>query len=195
MQLGRTIAGAIIGGAIGIGVMVALYLSPLNLESVFLALLVAVLTGLGVRMMVATRGHASYLRGAVTCALALGAYLLGWNAVAHFAQQNAAKAAEASRVAPAADAGDDAANEAGDADPTKADDAEPVESAKAAATQPRAGVGRKGSMQTGSSVLDIAALCLSALVAYELGRGSAPKAMTVAETPPPEVPQGVHPDA
>jgi hypothetical protein len=199
MQLGRAIVGAIIGAAIGIALMVVLYLSPLKLETVFLALLVAVLTGFGVRMMVATRGHASYLRGAVTAALALGAYLLGWYIVAGYAKQTAAKAAEASRIGQMVDAGDQADDEADEADAGEAEN--PAESPKSATTpvrpQPLAGSGNKTNVQTDATPLEIIVLCVSALVAYELGRGTAPKAaMATGESaPPPEVPEGVHPDA
>jgi hypothetical protein len=112
MQLGRTIIGAVIGAAIGIAVMAAIYMA-FKLDSAWLALPVAVLTGLGVRMMVATSGHASYLRGAITGLLALGAYLLGWSAMATFAQQTAADAAKSTRVEQPAEPGDKADTEEG----------------------------------------------------------------------------------
>jgi hypothetical protein len=199
MQLGRTIVGAIIGAAIGIAVMVAVYLA-FGLDTVWLALPVAILTGLGVRTMVATGGHASYLRGAVTGALALGAYLFGWNVVANFAQHRASAAAEATRFEQPADAGDKTDEDA-KADEEKAE-VEKAEPPKTAPIRPRprpaSGSMNRANAPTSLSTLDFIVLCISALIAYELGRGTAPKVMVTAgeETPPSsDVPQGTHPDA
>jgi hypothetical protein len=198
MQLGRTIVGAIIGAAIGIAVMVAVYLA-FGLDTVWLALPVAILTGLGVRTMVATGGHASYLRGAVTGALALGAYLLGWNVVANFAEHRASKAAEATRIV--ADAEDEKTDDdaKGDEEKTDEEKAEPPEAASAKSRPRPAGDSvKRAAAPTNLSTLEFIVLCVSALVAYELGRGTAPKAIAAAgeETPPPsDVPQGTHPDA
>jgi hypothetical protein len=52
-------------------------------------------------------------------------------------------------------------------------------------------------MQMKTPILEIVVLCVSALIAYELGRGTAPQPGTVTDepVPPNEVPQGVHPDA
>src|ERR1043166_9337125 len=69
MQFGKTLVGAIIGGALGIGLLILVYLQ-FGIDKMWMAIPVAVLTGLGVRMVVATSGHASYLRGAITKAVA-----------------------------------------------------------------------------------------------------------------------------
>jgi hypothetical protein len=199
MQLGKTLVGAIIGALIGIAIMVAVYFA-LKFDSVWLALPVAVLTGLGVRMMVSTSGHASYLRGALTGALALGAYLVGSNVVMVLAQQSAAKAAEATRIdapadAKAADAKDDA-----EADGQSEDDqANEVKAAPATPPRPRqaAREANRAPVQTSLPALDFIVMCASALFAYELGRGTAPKSAVVTsdDAPPADVPQGTHPDA
>lgn len=192
MQLGRTIIGAIIGAAIGIAVLVGVYLA-FGIDSVWLALPVAILTGLGVRMMVATGGHASYLRGALTGALALGAYLLGWNVVAGLAQQRASANAQATRIERPADdapqAADDAEEPAEEAPETKVAEPQP---------RPRPAGGaavQKGAMPKGFSTLDFIVLCSSALIAYELGRGTAAKTVVVGEETITEVPANTHPDA
>jgi hypothetical protein len=193
MQLGRALIGAIIGAAVGIAVLVAVYMA-LKFDSVWLALVVAVLTGLGVRMMVATGGHASYLRGAVTGLIALGAYLFGSYLVAAVMQAQAAKAAEATRVEqPAASA---KADEAADADAATAE-TPPVEEPKAPppSSRPVAGGRQKMATPKNWSTLDYILLCVSALVAYELGRGTAAKTVVVGEETVTEVPQGTHPDA
>src|SRR5215213_2372669 len=76
MQFGKTLVGAIIGAALGIGLLIAVYLA-FGIDKMWMAIPVALLTGLGVRMVAATSGHASYLRGAITVLLAMGAYLGG----------------------------------------------------------------------------------------------------------------------
>lgn len=193
MQLGRSIIGAIIGAVIGIAVMIGIYLAT-SIDSAWLALPVAILTGLGVRMMVVTGGHASYLRGAITGALALGAYLIGWNAVATIAQQQASKLAQQTTVeAPAEDTAKDSA--------TTDDDAAMEEETPEAAPAPpitRQASGKvvaPKAMPKNWSTLDFIVLCVSAFIAYEMGRGSAGKTVVEAEETVTEVPTGTHPDA
>jgi hypothetical protein len=195
MQLGRTIIGAVIGAALGIAVMAAVYIA-FKLDSAWLALPIAVLTGLGVRMMVSTSGHASYLRGAITGLLALGAYLLGWSAMATYAQTTAAKAAQSTRVEQPADAGENEGDDAADAAA-----AQPVETPKAPdmpVTSKSSGArASKAGVPKGFSTLDYILLCAAGLIAYELGRGTAaPKQVVVeGEETITEVPAGTHPDA
>src|SRR6185436_2541032 len=100
MQFGKTLVGAVIGAALGIGLLVAVYLL-FGIDKMWMAIPVAVLTGLGVRMVAATSGHASYLRGAITVLLAMGAYLGGLaitRAVANHRAETVAKPS-AARVA------------------------------------------------------------------------------------------------
>jgi hypothetical protein len=191
MQLGRAIIGAIIGAAIGIAVLVGVYLA-LGIDAVWLAIPVALLTGFGVRMMVSTWGHASYLRGAMTGVLALGAYLLGWWLVAQVATQRANAAAD-TRIDQKATAEQPA--EAGDdVDETKV--AEAPEPAKAPApSRPAAGAAMRKAIPPGQSPWDYVWLGVAALIAYELGRGTAAKAVAVGEETTTEVPANTHPDA
>ena len=62
MQFGKTLVGAIIGAVLGIGLLIAVYLLA-GIDKMWMAIPVAILTGIGVRMVAATSGHASYLRG------------------------------------------------------------------------------------------------------------------------------------
>lgn len=189
MQLGKAIVGAIIGAAVGIAVLVAVYLA-LGWDKVWLALPVAILTGLGVRMMVSTSGHASYLRGAITGVLALGAYLLGWWVVAQVAQARASAASEPrAQVAQPAETSDEADETTGEVKSPEAKAQEPVRPRAAAAG------GQKAQMPKAFSTMDFVWLCVSALVAYELGRGTAAKPVVVAEETTTEAPTGAHPDA
>ena len=89
MQLKNALIGAIVGGLIGIGVLVAAFMF-FGAQHTALALVVAVLVGVGVRAMVSTKGHASYLRGAITALVAIAAFVGGNFVVAKFAQSQMA---------------------------------------------------------------------------------------------------------
>ena len=90
MQLGKTIVGAIIGAAVGIGMLVAVYVA-MGIDRFWLAIPFAIITGLGVRMLVSTAGHPSYARGVLTMLLALAAYVAGWMIVAKVATARATR--------------------------------------------------------------------------------------------------------
>jgi hypothetical protein len=81
----NTLIGAIVGGLIGIGVLIAAFMF-FEVQHTALAIVVAVLVGLGVRSMVSTKGHASYLRGALTALVAVAAFVGGNIVVAKVAQ-------------------------------------------------------------------------------------------------------------
>jgi hypothetical protein len=188
MQLGKALVGAIIGAALGIGLLVAVFLL-FQLDAVWLSIPVALLTGLGVRMLVSTSGHASYARGALTGLLALAAYLGGWFVVKEVAQASAN--APAKRPPPATQQADDEADENSD---------EPAEASTPPLVQPivrdpRGGAALRKAPQPGQSTMDYIWLAIAGLVAYELGRGSGPKPIESTEPAPEEVPQGTHPDA
>jgi hypothetical protein len=188
MQLGKTLIGAIVGAALGIGVWIAIYLL-FGMDHVALAILVALLTGLGVRTLVSTSGHASYARGALTGLLALAAYVGGWFLVAEVAKARAATAPKRpAAAAPKAAEGDvkDAAGPAGEAPP--------VEIPQAVQRTPTGGAMPKA-VTPGQNPLDYVWLAIAALVAYELGRGTGAKPVVVGEETITEVPAGSHPDA
>lgn len=191
MQLGKALVGAIIGAALGIGLLVAVYLA-FAIDQVWLAIPVAILTGLGVRMMVSTGGHASYARGALTGLLALAAYVLGWLVVKEVAENRAAAAPQRSAVVAKAD---DAADEADESD-AKAADARPVEQ-PLPVQRPASGAPMRKAAQPGQNPLDYVWLGIAALVAYELGRGTAAKQVVVVDedAASPGAPVGTRPDA
>lgn len=189
MQLGKALVGAILGAALGVGLLIALYLSPLKLDAVWMAIPIAILTGLGVRMMVSTWGHASYARGALTGVLALAAYLGTWY-LAPLAQRAFAKPDERNQKIAAVEQPAETADEG-------AAPGDVPETAKAPATAPRpSGVAtQRAAPPRGFSPMDYLWLCIAALIAYELGRGTAAKPVVVMgdET---AAPQGApHPDA
>ena len=188
MQLGKALIGAIIGAALGIGLLIAVYLL-FQIDHVALAIAVALLTGLGVRTLVSTSGHASYTRGALTGVLALAACVGGWLLVAEVAKARAAAAPKRSVIAaPKTDdkeAGDTGAP-AGDA--PVVEQARPVDRGPSGAAMPKAAT-------PGQNPLDYVWLAIAALVAYELGRGTGATPVETVEEPISETPAGTHPDA
>jgi hypothetical protein len=199
MQLGKTIVGALIGAALGIGLLVVVFL-VFHLDRVWLAVPVALLTGLGVRLLVSTSGHPSYARGALTGLFALVAYLFGWWVVAQVAtaQSKNQPGVRAERAAPAVAQADDAA-EGDDAEADDADEAAPA--APFAASRPAAASGgtSRPAMPRDFKTFDFIWLCVAALIAYELGRGTggAAPVPTTEDEPMPSgaATAGAHPDA
>jgi hypothetical protein len=190
MQFGKTLVGAIIGAVLGIGLLIAVYLLA-GIDKMWMAIPVAILTGIGVRMVAATSGHASYLRGAITVVLAMAAYLGGLAVTRAVANHRAASVAKANppRVATEepADAGAAKSEEPGA-------EAPPPNAPPIAVVNPGPTPRRSALPNQSFSTWDFISLAVAALVAYELGRGSgmAPKDNTGAGEP---VPGGTHPDA
>src|SRR3954451_12512405 len=94
MQPARTLIGAAVGAALGVGLLMAAYRIR-GLDAVWLAIPFALLTGIGVRVALGGHARANYFRGAITALIALGAYLGGWFLVAAVAQHNAADVGKA----------------------------------------------------------------------------------------------------
>ncbi len=188
MQLGKSLLGGIIGAAVGIGLLLAVY-RVFGIDKGWLAIPFAIVTGLGVRAMVSTSGHASYFRGALTMLLALAGYIGGWYLAASMAQARA----NAMTLKPVA-VDQKSTEAAGGGSKEEAAPAPPPPSSidsEALAPSSRRSMAPKGAMST----FDIICLAIAALVAYELGRGSgisapAPTAEAVEGTPdaiPPSV--------
>lgn len=190
MQLKRSLIGAVVGGALGAAVLVAAYFL-FGIEHTSLAILVALLVGVGVRTVVATRGHASYLRGAVTALLAIAAFLGGKFLVAEIAARQVAHATRPPMIAPAPT--ERIADESDESDDTQDPPAESADSMELEDEQaptrdmpqqqlnmadqqlgaPAADVVRFATKRGYDfSMWDFIWLVAAALVAYELGRGS-----------------------
>jgi hypothetical protein len=169
MQLGKSLIGAIIGGLVGIALCIAVTKLSGGWDKMWLAIPVALLTGLGVRCMANTKGHPSYARGALTAIIAIAAFLASFPVAALITTRGAAARqinAQAS-AEPANDAADDAAT-------TDAADA-PANEAPPAARARESGPDLAGPMRQRPperSPWEYVALGIAALVAYELGRGS-----------------------
>jgi hypothetical protein len=189
MQLGKSFIGALIGAAIGIGLLLVVF-RVFHWDKVWLAIPFALITGLGVRTLVGTSGHASYARGALTMLVALAAYIGGWMLVAKMATAQANTAGK-----PAIAANADAENAIDDKSAT-ADSAAP----KAPDSPPMAGTMGDGSRNrmvapTQQSTWDLIWLAIAALVAYEMGRGTTAAPIATTTEPAQPLPAGTHPDA
>jgi hypothetical protein len=186
MQLGKAILGAIIGAAVGIGMLVAVYVT-MGIDRFWLAIPFAIITGLGVRMLVSTAGHASYARGVLTMLLAMAAYFVGWMVVAKVATARATKEPSKPIVR---------VEETTEADATDAEASVEAPPTPPPTPAPRAvdTTGTRPAAPPLGSTWDIIWLAVAALCAYELGRGSGAATAPVTTSAEP-TPTGVHPDA
>jgi hypothetical protein len=196
MQLGKTLVGAIIGAALGVGLLVIVYLQ-FGKDNMWMAIPVAILTGLGVRLMIARTGQASYARGALTVLIALGAYLGGLQVTSAFANRKAADLAKGvvhtETDTKDAEPGDTKGPEDAAAQPP----APPEQKAGPNTPMPAMGEPRRPQLPKTFSTWDFLALAVAALVAYELGRGSGGvyTGTPTAAMPSEPMAAGTHPDA
>jgi hypothetical protein len=175
MHLGKALIGALIGSVVGVGVLIGIHLLT-GVEQGWLAVLVALMTGLGVRLMVSTKGHASIVRGALTCALALLTYLLGTVLAAKVLEERSkaeikpASSSTAKQETRDVVAGEDR-QERQPIDLT----GRPVDYGDQA---------RLAVKDRPLSKMDLIWLAVAALVAYELGRGVGQEPSTTEESAP-----------
>jgi hypothetical protein len=175
-----------VGAAVGIGLHLVLETGILGtqpIEAAWFAVIIGLLTGLGVRQANKHHMERSYLRGAISGFIALGAIVLSTFLISKvMARRDAlsmnkpvAKAVETKEEAE--ENGDDAA----------AAPAEPV--AQPAAERgdgPATTIGRRGPDKM--NPWQFVFLALGALVAYEFGRGADPAKRAPATTPEPVEP-------
>lgn len=184
MQLGKSLVGALVGGAVGIVALIAIHMLT-GWDKAWLAILVAIITGAGVRWIADTRGHASYARGALTALIAILAFLAWYpiQAKITIGTASVAKPIVADRTKAEATEPRDTTDEAATEDAEEP--AEPASTPAAdEAAQPNAGEGglaravppRLPAQQF--STWDFLWLCIAGLIAYELGRGTAPATRT-----------------
>jgi hypothetical protein len=179
MQLGKSLVGAIIGGLLGIALCIAVTKLSGGWDKMWLAIPVALLTGLGVRWMANTKGHPSYARGALTAIIAIAAFLASFPIAALITTRGAAARpinAQAS-AEPADDAGNDAADTEDAAD-APAPETQPAAPAREPGSDLAAGMRQRPPER---SPWEYVALGIAALIAYELGRGSGVARPSVAE--------------
>jgi len=177
MQFGKTLVGALIGAAVGVGLLVAAY-RFWGQQGMWLAIVVALATGIGVRSVVSTTGHPSITRGAITLILALLAYLGGWWVAALWASKDQAVAAAKQPLPGAVEEKGELAEVPGEeaSEPAPLLAAEPIPGGRGAD-----GAGARKVAAPGASPLDFVWLAIAALVAYELGRGTGAKSPGTAD--------------
>jgi hypothetical protein len=180
MQLGKSLVGAIIGGLIGIALCIAVTKATGGWDKMWLAIPVALLTGLGVRGMANTKGHPSYARGALTAIIAIVAFLASFPIAAQITSRGAAarQINAQANTEPANAAADDAADTEDAAD-APAEEAEPAAPAREPGSDLAAGL--RNQRPPERSPWEYVALGIAALIAYELGRGSGVARPGVAE--------------
>jgi hypothetical protein len=163
MQFGKSLVGAVIGAIVGIAILVAINYAVLW-DKFWLSIIVALCTGLGVRWMVATHGHPSYVRGALTAIIAMAAFFAYYPIMAQLrTRQSIAQPVVLERAAP---------NQGAAADDEPAEANATVEPVQMEERAPIGGAGARNPRPQEISAWDIISLCVAAFIAYELGRGS-----------------------
>jgi hypothetical protein len=170
-SLGPTILGGLIGAAVGIAVHVAIETGGgmrwQPREAAWFAIVIGLLTGLGVRQMNKHHMERSYLRGAVSAIIALAAIVLSTVLISKVMEHYDALSKN-KQVAAKAPETNDAAKEDNAAEAPKTEPA--AEPAATAPAGPMAGgVGRI--RQDKLNPWQFVFMAVGALAAYELGRG------------------------
>jgi hypothetical protein len=188
MGVGPTLLGGIVGATVGVGLHTLLETGMLGkpIEASWFAIVIGLLTGLGVRQANRTHMERSYLRGALSGLIALAAIYGSTVVIAEVMK----KRDQAMVTKPAAAAGE--TNEAND-DAADGDDATTAEAETPAADadrtmNPALAGGVVGNPRAGDlNPLQFVFMAIGALVAYQFGRGAgAPKPAEPTDATPPE---------
>ena len=189
MGVGPTLLGGVVGAAVGVGLHTLLETGMLGkpIEASWFAIVIGLLTGLGVRQANRMHMERSYLRGAISGIIALAAIYGSTVLIAEIMKKRDLAVATKPAAAAAAEASEEEGDEPGDATAT-ADAETPIDETGGRPLNPALGdanvVGaRAGDMNPWQFVF----MALGALVAYEFGRGAgAPKAAEPTDATPPE---------
>jgi hypothetical protein len=188
MGLGPTLLGGAVGAAVGVGLHTLLETGMLGkpIEASWFAIVIGLLTGLGVRQANRTHMERSYLRGALSGLIALAA-IYGSTVVIAEVMKKRDQAMVTKPAAAVADA-DDASEDAADGDEAAAADAETPAADADRTMNPALAGGVVGNPRAGDlNPWQFVFMALGALVAYEFGRGvGAPKPAAPVDTTPPE---------
>jgi hypothetical protein len=188
MGVGPTLLGGVVGAAVGVGLHTLLETGMLGkpIEASWFAIVIGLLTGLGVRQANRTHMERSYLRGALSGLIALAAIYGSTVVIAEVMK----KRDQAMVTKPAAAAGeaDEASEDAADGDEAAVTEAETPAADTDRTMNPALAGGVVGNPRAGDlNPWQFVFMALGALVAYEFGRGAgAPKAAESVNTTPPE---------
>jgi hypothetical protein len=165
MNLGKTLVGGLLGGAIGVGLQVALEVFG-KIEATWFPIVIGLLCGLGVRKLDASAATGvSYFRGAVAGLISIGAIVSGPNLVAKVRSMQPTQGI--AKAVANADAGAKKPDEDGE---NVADVPPPVE----VRTQPTGKVGPPALAQRPKdfSTAQFVFMAVGILLAYEFARGT-----------------------
>lgn len=184
MGIGPTLLGGIVGSAVGVGLHALLETGMLGkpIEAAWFAIVIGLLTGIGVRQ--ANRQHLerSYLRGGVSAIIALTAICASTYLIAEIMKKRdvtaGSRVATASTAATAKETDDDQPAESSSAEAPPVNPPDRIEDAALAG--PGGASGRGGDFNPWQFVF----MALGALVAYEFGRGASTTPIDPAESPP-----------
>lgn len=187
MGVGPTLLGGIVGAVVGVALHTVLETGMLGkpIEASWFAIIIGLLTGLGVRQANRTHMERSYLRGAISGVIALAA-IYGSTAVIAVVMKNRDQAI-ASKPTASADVAEDSADDA-DSDATTTAEAETPAEENDRSINPAFAGGVVGNPRAGDlNPWQFVFMALGTLVAYEFGRGvGAPKVVEPTDSTPPE---------
>lgn len=188
MGVGPTLLGGIVGAAVGVGLHTVLETGMLGkpIEASWFAIVIGLLTGLGVRQANRTHMERSYLRGALSGIIALAA-IYGSTVVIAEVMKKRDQAMVMKTVTAAAET-DEASDAAADGDDAAAVEAETPAADADRTMNPALANGVVGNPRAGDlNPWQFVFMALGALVAYEFGRGvGAPKPAEPVDATPPE---------
>jgi hypothetical protein len=188
MGVGPTLLGGIVGAAVGVGLHTLLETGMLGkpIEASWFAIVIGLLTGLGVRQANRTHMERSYLRGALSGLIALGAIYGSTVVIAEVAKRR--DKAMVTKPAAAAGETDEASEDATDGDEATTAEAETPAADADRTMNPALAGGVVGNPRAGDlNPWQFVFMALGALVAYEFGRGAgAPKPAEPVDTTPQE---------
>lgn len=188
MGVGPTLLGGIVGAAVGVGLHTLLETGMLGkpIEASWFAIVIGLLTGLGVRQANRTHMERSYLRGAISGIIALAAIYGSTVLIAEVAKKRD-KAVAAKPTATAGES-DEVSDDAADGDEAAVAEAETPAADADRTMNPALAGGVVGNPRAGDlNPWQFVFMALGALVAYEFGRGvGAPKPVEPVDATPPE---------
>jgi hypothetical protein len=173
-----TLVGGVIGAVVGLGLHLVVE-SSTGLEAPWFAIIIGLLTGLGVHQAnKSLAGQVSYFRGALTAAIALAAIVGGTTLISQITARRQAQAAE--RVAKETSAAIAKAEDAtGDAtatnDTAAATTSDPETAPRGRAASAGASTVREVRRATPFNALEFIYIAVGTFIAYEFGRGSGRK--------------------
>lgn len=187
MGIGPTLLGGVVGAAVGVALHTVLETGMLGkpIEASWFAIIIGLLTGLGVRQANRTHMERSYLRGAISGVIALAA-IFGSTVVIAEIMKKRDQSMASKPTAVAADEADDASENADEGDRASVAEAETTAVEADRSINPALAGGVVGNPRAGDwNPWQFVFMALGALVAYEFGRGTGtPKETAPADATP-----------